>query len=317
MTHTLQTPHPLPRRAIPSRAVLIALTLALVQLGAACGDDFAPYNQLSDDLRVLGLRADTPWLMPGEAATLDALVHAPSDGAVTYAWSWCPLLVARDGALVCAVEPETFEALSGQATEYALGQGATALLPDPVAANARRDVCRALAALGEANVLGDLTCAETLPVAVILHVQHGASEVVSYRRLDLPLEGVAGANTNPDAMALRAQVGADEVALSCASPAAVEPGARAALRVELADGSRDHDPALDAPEGLVVTWFVEGGETDAMRTGAFDSASETLEAALENGWELPGSGDVARAYAVVRDTRGGIDWVSGCVALSP
>lgn len=75
-------------------------------------------------------------------------------------------------------------------------------------------------------------------------------------------------------------------------------------------------------EDLVVTWFIQGGETDDTRTGwlADECASrERFERAQKNTWTTPRKADYApsssRLYVVVRDARRGAVFTSVQVNL--
>jgi hypothetical protein len=75
---------------------------------------------------------------------------------------------------------------------------------------------------------------------------------------------------------------------------------------------------LGTRERLVLTWFVEGGETLYERTSFIDGVIP-LDEAARNEWTLPSradyAGDTAGLWVVVRDERGGVGWLQAGVTL--
>lgn len=67
---------------------LVAGLLAALAL-PACGPEFDPGTQVSS-LRVLAVRADTPFVHPGDTVRLQALSHDPAERAISWAWAACP-----------------------------------------------------------------------------------------------------------------------------------------------------------------------------------------------------------------------------------
>jgi hypothetical protein len=71
-------------------------------------------------------------------------------------------------------------------------------------------------------------------------------------------------------------------------------------------------------ERLVLTWFVEAGETRYERT-SFVDGSLPFERALRNVWTLPSLAEheasEARLIVVARDDRGGVGWRMARVGL--
>src|SRR5262245_6584271 len=74
-------PGPQPRLG-SSRSLLAAL-LGLLAL-SACDAEFDPGSQVSS-LRVLAVRADTPFVHPGDTVRLQALSHDPEGRALSWA----------------------------------------------------------------------------------------------------------------------------------------------------------------------------------------------------------------------------------------
>jgi hypothetical protein len=62
------------------------------------------------------------------------------------------------------------------------------------------------------------------------------------------------------------------------------------------------DATPDGPEALFLSWFVTAGDLDDFRTEAVGSG-------LMNSWTPPDT--PGRVFVIVRDGRGGEDWVTG------
>ncbi len=56
---------------------------------SACDAEFDPGSQVSS-LRVLAVRADTPFVQPGGSVRLQALSHDPEGRSINWAWTACP-----------------------------------------------------------------------------------------------------------------------------------------------------------------------------------------------------------------------------------
>jgi len=67
--------------APPAWLAVLALT--------ACDPDFDPGTQV-DSLRVLAVRADSPFAHPGDTVHLSALSYDPAGRAINWAWAACP-----------------------------------------------------------------------------------------------------------------------------------------------------------------------------------------------------------------------------------
>src|SRR5688500_17757616 len=82
--------------------------LGCAVLLAGCGDTSSDADRVTtlDSLRVLAVRSTPADVAPGETATLSALVFEPDDGALEYAWSWCPARSDESGNFECSVEEE-------------------------------------------------------------------------------------------------------------------------------------------------------------------------------------------------------------------
>jgi hypothetical protein len=319
----------------------ITWTFVAAALAAGCGQDFAPFNEVTG-LRVLAVRAEPPAITSGETAALDALVYEPDGDAVTYAWSWCPATLGAATGFACALpEADLVAALeqlapgaSALVPAYDMGTGPTAAFPYAIPAAAVGALCDAIAAQSAPAFVALPDCGDSLTITVRLEVSAGGESVTAVKQLHLLLEGATDVNENPsigDAFAAPTSAGVDPrldgVALSADAASALVAGKRYDLAVEVPeDASQLFTPAptADEPnpaadrETLFLTWFVTGGETDAMRTGFIDGDA-SMDGLEENVWKTPdlaSSGGTAELILVLQDERGGAAWTRRSIALS-
>src|SRR3954462_6378125 len=71
-----------------NRSLTPALLLGALAL-TACGPTFDPGTQV-DSLRVLAVRADSPFVHPGDTVHLSALSYDPAGRPINWAWAACP-----------------------------------------------------------------------------------------------------------------------------------------------------------------------------------------------------------------------------------
>jgi hypothetical protein len=223
--------------------------LLMAILSASCEQPIAPAYQL-DRPRVLAIRAQPPELAPGGELTLDSLIYAPPGSpAPTYEWSWCATLGT---GFACAISAPDLVALldptgsAGVSIDYALGDGAQALLPYPATAAIVEDAC-ARAAFGRPVGVGDggiadagiidlgasdagigdggvdlgpplgvstdggvrLTCGAAWTVEVMLTVDVGGDTLHATRQISVDWAAPASPNTNPTLAALYPFASAD------------------------------------------------------------------------------------------------------------
>jgi hypothetical protein len=73
-------------------------------------------------------------------------------------------------------------------------------------------------------------------------------------------------------------------------------------------------------ERLFITWFIESGDTDNMRT-SFIFERTDFDKMRRNTWTPAVSRlyapDTSRIYVVLHDNRGGVSWRAGKVNLEP
>ncbi|MEO7112382.1 MAG: hypothetical protein ABI183_18195, partial [Polyangiaceae bacterium] len=67
------------------------------------------------------------------------------------------------------------------------------------------------------------------------------------------------------------------------------------------------ESVVPARESMRVSWFASNGSFDADRTGRDDNDTTTY---TDNGWNAPGNPSVVHLWVVLRDSRGGVSFVS-------
>lgn len=124
-------------------------------------------------------------------------------------------------------------------------------------------------------------------------------------------------NENPHLEPLRAVIDGAETSLR-----AVPRGARVELTASWPASDAEHyvafDPALQAlvtrREAMRVAWYTDAGELATESSGRAGDDSETTVA---NVWSAPSRSGAARLWVVLRDDRGGLDFETYDVSMTP
>lgn len=282
----------------------IAVCLATM---TGCGDDFAPYNLVSEP-RLLAIRAEPPVAGPSQVVTLDTLVHAPGI-TPAHDWSWCPVAAGSANDYRCAVSESDFRTLvdtvlgpqaAAAMPSYALGTADVASFPSFIPPGGLEALCQAALTFGVPKGASVPDCGFGWEVSVTLDMQLGDSSVRGVKLLRLS-DG-ATTNNNPKLSSLK--LGDENVPLTLF-------GTRHRLKVLLAQDASEM-LAQGRHESLVLTWFITAGTTERMRT-RYDEGKTTFEDLLTNEWDLTDSVDQGgdpRVFVVLRDERGGVDWLT-------
>jgi hypothetical protein len=292
----------------------------------ACRDDFVPFNRL-DRLRVLAIQGEPAAPAFGEETVLTPLLYLPAGHQVTRrAWSWCPFPGPASAGSPCLLDEAEAGALAAAAgaelPPYDLGDGDTARFEHTLDPGLLASLCA-----GAADPPSLLRCDGGFPIQIRLVVDSDAGQVVTaVRRLRLRFDESHPPNQNPVIAGLTAMVGSEEVLLGEEPapdlPREQETEIRARVPAEVAERYRAVDPEgeeMERVERLVLTWFVDSGDTESERTSFIDGVVE-LEDALGNRWEPAAQEDYpadrARLTVVLRDEREGVTWSTGAVALA-
>jgi hypothetical protein len=304
------------------RSLLLGL-IAVALTGTACGPDFDPFNRLTS-LRVLAIRSEPPLPGPGETASLSALVYSPADDPpVSYEWSWCPLTGPADQGYPCLVTGEQIAQLEQAGVSlppFDLGTGPTATLPHAINPLVLAELCAGAAGLPQLPA-----CEGGFPVQVRFTVRSAASAVTAVRQLRLRFQPDAEPNQNPSIEGLMARQDGAFVPMAPQAPLTLPRDEETLIRAvvtesaseEYAGKDNDQQPAR-VREQLVLTWFVESGDTRSEHT-SFIFGQVPLDSFRENRWTPARTkkypAPQSRVIVVLRDSRGGVSWTEGAANL--
>ena len=288
----------------------------LVASATGCGGDFAPPS-LVETVRVLAIRAQPPFLptTPSATTTLDAKVVGVGAGqALCHAWGLCLLTTTQAGAFRCAdpalqlnlgttpsvtVDFAQVMTLTLQAQAYAakLGRSFTGGPPasdNPGAAPESVPVT-VLFGVGERDSF-PAGCPADIDAFLTTGCVDRERCVIGSKSLRAFTSGLAQ-HSNPQLTDLK-------VGGASTTGATVIEAATGALNLAptWSPDSREARPDDGgAPiEGLLMSWF--------STAGAF-AKQRSYDAAPSNTLTLGASDDIVTVWVVVRDGRGGVDWL--------
>lgn len=312
--------------SIRSLAALLLVGLA----ASACSETWDPPS-LVNKVRLLGIRAEPPYIPASGPTTLDALAAGQTAGAtLCYSWAFCPFAWSKDGAFAC-IDP---------LVQVDLGSAATATVtPDIVMASLAQApaVFKKLGmAQPGASASGSSTAKDMPEFYILLKVatadaSGGSCPTDSAKALAQPCADSSNCllgfkrlawgispdkvNANPTIHGLNLD--------GVPWPADLTPTAAAGDRydlkpsLDLADKEvtgTSVDPKLgNEKETLLMSWFTTAGVYDKERT---------LDSAPGNVLELPslGAGQAERlvtVWLVLRDGRNGEDWTTRQLLIKP
>jgi hypothetical protein len=318
-----------------------ALALAVTAAGG-CGADFAPFNRVTG-LRVLGIQSDPPTPLSGETATFRALVVTPSwepAPPLTYQWSWCPLGGASSNGYKCPFVQKDVDAFVDALEQpplprFDLGTEPTATFTNDIPAAVFDLICSGKTILPGQSVEFSLDCSAGFPIQIMLTVSSDTDTLTAVQSAKLRFDPATPANTNPTMDGLSAVLGPPNMLMpmpivpsAADGPLVTLPRQTATkLQVDMSEsvaevylGKDDDGNPATLTERLFLTWFIETGDTNDMRT-SFYSGSTNFRDLLTNDW-TPGPvknypTDTARLFVVAHDNRGGVSWRTGTVNLGP
>ena len=308
------------------RLTLLAM-IASAGAGAGCGGSFDPYNRLTS-LRVLAIRSEPVAPATGETSKIDAKVYSVlGHDVTTYAWSWCPFATAPGAA--CPISEDQASMLAGMPVSFTLPtamDGTTTTFTNNFPPALFDTLCAGSAAIPATD------CTDGYPIQLQLTVTTDNDQVQAVRPMKLWFKATPPVypNTNPTVMGLFATVGAtapvpfaagDPQASMPTLPRHVETVINTVIPPEDSEpymGTDDNnDPAL-VNERLNLSWFVESGDTDHMRT-AYIAGQVVLQDAARVKWtpafKKDYAPDTSRAVVIIRDDRQGVGWLDGTVSL--
>lgn len=317
------------RRISSIVALFVAAPTFLAVVG--CDGDATPFNEI-DRLRVLGIRADRPWLLPTETANVDFLaVNNDPDLAgveLRSRWHFCPLQADSTIGFECVIQSaEDLETITGTATadlltgldfEFSefglfLGNGDSVQVPFLIPAETLRQTCEALDGIELPPFVTRPQCEGRFPVTIFLELGapvaddptaiDNAERVVSFRDLELIYDEELEPNTpnqNPTIDSFEIARNGTEMFVDTSSTSTVPLRFDTTydLRVTVNDSESetvmtDDDDEPDR-ESLFITWFIEGGETDSSRTGFLPADDDDFSDLDRNEWTTPRRTDFDR-----------------------
>jgi hypothetical protein len=316
--------------------------LAVTAAGAGgCSTEFPPFNRVTG-LRVLGIQSEPAAPLSGETATFSALVVTPSQlpaPPLTYKWSWCPAPgLAADGYRCHVDQPlvDAFFMAKGQPPPALdLGTAPTATFVNSISPELLDQICSGMAIFPGQSVSFPVDCSAGFPIQIMLTVSSDTDALTAVQTVKLRFHPTTPANANPTIDGLSAVLGPTNMLMpmpivptAADGPLVTVPRQVATrLQVDMSEAvaerylgeDDDGNPAM-VTERLFLTWFIETGDTDDLRT-SFYSGSTSFADLLRNDW-TPGTSknypaDTTRIYVVAHDSRGGVSWRPGTVNLGP
>jgi hypothetical protein len=261
---------------------------------AACAPEGDVSRTLIVNPRVLAIKAEPPSVAPGESTTVSALIVGVGTETPSVSWLRCRR-APRPGD---AVNPDCVDTPVADYLEP-IGDGPTIITAMPSDVTA--------AALGEPDASGGVYLPLVARVALA-----GQTLLATYRlRLSMP----GDANHNP-ALSDLVLVAADgsTTPIDVANPPRVRAGDQLTLQAAVGDGSVESYPAAlggaTATERLLTSWFSTAGRFSKERS---DGAQPTT--VLELVGAVPAAGNPIDVFAVIRDDRGGTDYVQRQLAF--
>jgi hypothetical protein len=323
-----------PRPAVRwKRWLLVACAATATATG--CGGSFDPYNRLNS-IRVLALRSDPVRPTVGETSKLSAMIYTPNEIApASFEWSWCPVTTAAGAD--CPFSSAQLTEMAQVPINLELGSTPEASFVHNIPPALLTTLCA-----GAPNFPAP-DCADGYPIQLRLKVCTDADPaschdtdhaVEAVRPMRLRFRDSDQANANPTIDSLYAIVGGASQPLD---PASLPPLKRHQETVIGANinidqdsepyrGKDDSGAAADVFERLNLSWFVESGDTDHMRT-AYIKGQVTVEDATRIKWtpayqkdeknSRRADHDRAKVVVIIRDDRDGVGWAQGAATLEP
>lgn len=308
----------------------IVLTLLIVS-SLGCADEFDSYFEVQG-LRVLAVRADAPALRPGETSSLSAFVTEPG---ASYEWTWCPLPSGPANAYECAVTEADLQAAADvvfgpgavEIPAFDLGTDAVAAMTYSVPPELFASICEILLANDLPEGVDAPECETGFDVQIRVVVELDGESIIAVRDLTMLYADDQPGNENPLLGGLTAtnQATGETIELGADATAVLETGTLYDLELQIDRESSELYPEIPiggsepvmTREELTATWFrekAEGGELDKGHTGFIDGNVD-FEVLLANEWTTPSEPGETRLFVVLRDNRGGVDYLSRSVEL--
>jgi hypothetical protein len=293
---------------------LLGSTVLIVAATTRCIPSLGPGDSLITSTRILAVRALPAEAVPGTKVAFTALVAGPggTDDA-ELSWSFCT-----------APKPLTEDNVVSNAC--VTGQGTSALVPagagESITAKTPSAGCSIfgpdVGSMGLRPRDPDTTGGYYQPLLATLP---RTDDVIELARIHCDLANADAAvataftkayhdNLNPTLIPLTATLGGSTVALT-AIPASAHVVLQASWPAASAETFAYYDPASQTVtsqrEAMQVAWYATGGTLDTESTGRAAGDPATTS---DDGWTAPGSAGTVHLWVVLRDSRGGVDWIS-------
>ena len=295
----------------------LARLCALATATVTCIPNLGPSDSLIQSPRILAVRADPAEANPGATVAFSAFVVGPSGTATTplVRFSFCtaPKLLTEDNVVSSAcLSPAALLPLG-------TGAGVTAALPANACSLFGPDVASATSRPRDPDATGGYY----QPLRADLADAPIAFDLVRIH-CDLPGASADAAtafaaayriNQNPQFLPLAATLGGTPLSFG-----AVPAGARIVLQASWPAASAETYALFDASsqaitmqrEAMEVAWYSSGGALDVESTGR---AADDLATTSTNGWQAPSGGGTVHLWVVLRDSRGGVDFLTQDVTV--
>ncbi|NBD08763.1 MULTISPECIES: hypothetical protein [Corallococcus] len=293
--------------------------LAVAVLAVGCRPDFGTRSSRITEPRILAVKATPAEARPGEVVAYRALV-AMADGAPALSWSTCATSKPATennvvGASCLGKDVRAFGGRGPETSGEVPADACTLFGPDTPAPRPGEPPFRPHDA--------DVTGGYYLPVRVDLP---GSDPAVALERIRCNLVGASPEvardfreryvpNLAPHLLEVTAQVDGAPVALDAlpagatvtwrarwSGPEDVEPSAETYVVFDVVSQS-----LVERRESLRVSWYSTTGDFEADRTGRGEDETESFS---ENTWTAPTTPGPAQLWVVLRDARGGVDFLA-------
>jgi hypothetical protein len=318
------------------RVILHAGALALAATSVpACKPDLGSPQSLVIGPRILAVRGVPAEAMPGSPVAFDALAVQPAGTIGSPALTWSVCLTPKP--------PAETNAVSGKCLDTPADAGPAPAFTTTIPT----DACMLFGPQtppvqnGEAPIRPrdpDVTGGFYQPLRSTLEVDDGVDTAFELERITCPLANAPNdvtrsfnmtyvANKNPTigSVALDPDGAATPLYTASAAAAAATPvaaGAKMTLELTWPEASAEGYPVWDLAgrtltthrESLRVSWFATAGSFALDGTGRSEDELETF---ARNDWRAPETPGPVHMWVVLRDSRGGVDFASIELQVTP